>query len=103
MSDTHTPIMIDEVNSTDVYVATLELRSVGTSKNMFPVIKFSHHFTAQPDFIPYSYRAIMQIAEKIGAVIEERELPEVQSDADLDAHAKAADAALQEKEDDSNS
>lgn len=100
MTDTHTPILIDEINSTDVYVATLELRSVGTSKNMFPVIKFSHHFTQEPEFIPYSYRAVMQIAEKIGAVVEERSLPEVQSDADLDAHALAADAALQDGGDD---
>lgn len=100
MTDTHTPIMIDEVHSTDIYVATLELRSVGTSKNLYPVIKFSHHFTSEPEFVPYSYRAVMQIAEKIGAIVETKDAPEVRSESDINSHVLEMEEVLQGEGDD---
>lgn len=95
MTDTHTPIMIDEVHPTDVYVATLELRSVGLSKNLYPVLKFSHHFTSEPEQPPYSYLAMLQIAQKIGAtVVDEVDAPVYESDDDLDRAALAAEAVM---------
>lgn len=101
MTDNNTPILIDEVSSTDVYVATLELRSVGTSKHMFPSIRFSHHFSEEPDFVPYSYRAIMQIAEKIGAIVEERHIGDSDpTSQDLDELAIRDNARLSGEGDD---
>jgi hypothetical protein len=80
----HTPYIIDDIESTDVYVATLELRSVGESPNIFPSIRFSHHFSQEPSLVPYSYQIIMAIAEKLGAVMEERDLSEAAADGDID-------------------
>lgn len=100
MTDTHTPKVIDDVHATDIYVATLELRSVGTSKNIFPIVKYSHHFNSEPSTVPYSYQAIMQIAEKIGAVVEQRELGEQTDQAALDDTIRQIDASLTSEEDD---
>ena len=99
MTNTHTPQVIDDVAETDVYIGTLEIRSVGTSKNLFPAIKFSHHFKQEPSTVPYSYRAVIQIAEKIGAVVEERILEDVSTSDNLDDIARQADAALAEQPD----
>src|SRR5690606_38328520 len=83
---TDKPIVIDEVAETDVYIATLELRSVGTSKNIYPIVRFSHMFSSPPDedSDPYSYRAILQIADKIGALAVGDSDIEVGTDADSD-------------------
>lgn len=91
----HTPLVVDDIAPTDVYIGTLEIRSVGNSKNLFPAIRFSHHFSSQPSEVPYSYRAVIQIAEKIGAIVEERDvdLPSTPS-GELDEQVRAADAAL---------
>lgn len=73
---TDKPIKVDEVDNTTVYVATLELRSVGTSTQIFPQLKWSHIFTEEPDIIPHSYQAVLAIAERIGAIVEEVDLDE---------------------------
>lgn len=94
----HEPIVIDDVSPTDVYIASLELRSVGTSVNIFPVVKYSHHFTSEPSEVPYSYRAIMQIAEKLGMlVVDEMEIEEGQ---DVNDVIRELDAAAKERGDD---
>lgn len=80
----HTPYIVDDIEATDVYVATLELRSVGSSPNIFPSIRFSHHFSDEPSLVPYSYQIIMAIAEKLGAVVEERDLSDVAAEGDID-------------------
>ena len=63
------PTKVDGVDETTVYVASLELRSVGTSTHIFPKIHWSHIFEEEPDELPHSYRAIIAIAEKIGAIV----------------------------------
>jgi hypothetical protein len=102
---TDKPIVIDEVAETDVYIATLELRSVGTSKNIYPIVRFSHMFASPPDedSVPYSYRAILQIADKIGAIAVEDSDIDVGTDADSDDINEAIlqmEEALKGREDD---
>lgn len=70
----YTPIVLDDIAATDVYTATLELRSVGDSQNIFPLVRFSHHFTQEPTTVPYAYQAMMQLAETLGAVMEETDV-----------------------------
>lgn len=77
---TDKPVTVDKVEETEVYIASLELRSVGTSKNIYPQLKWSHMFSEEPDTIPYAYQAALAIAQKIGAVVEEHEVEEVPED-----------------------
>lgn len=94
---TDKPVKVDDVDETTVYVASLELRSVGTSTHIFPKIHWSHIFEEEPDNLPHSYRAIIAIAEKIGAIVHEVEPDELEEEEELgDAEdvTKALDAIM---------
>lgn len=93
-------IVVKDFSGTDIYTATLELRSVGSSKNLFPQVKFSHHFEKEPSFVPYSYRAVLQIAEAIGATVVEEDMPDIDEDVDVDEQIRLADAMLTDRDDD---
>lgn len=73
---TDKPIKVDDVDETTVYVASLELRSVGTREQIFPQLKWSHIFTEEPSTVPHAYQAALAIANKIGAVVYEEDLEE---------------------------
>lgn len=73
---TDKPIKVDDIDETTVYVASLELRSVGSSKSIFPQLKWSHMFSEEPSTVPYAYQAALAIAEKIGAIVTEEEIDE---------------------------
>lgn len=98
---TDKPIVIDEVAETDVYIATLELRSVGTGKNIYPMVTYSHMFSTPPaeEDVPYSYRAILQIAEMIGAVVTEEEGIEVNDGDDIDTAVRKLEEMMKGKGD----
>lgn len=69
MTDKKEVVFIKEINPTEVYTATLEMRSVGMSQNMLPRVLFSHYFDHEPDAdeIPYSYRFVLDLVEAIEA------------------------------------
>lgn len=69
MTDKKEVVFIKEINPTEVYTATLEMRSVGMSQNMLPRVIFSHYFDHEPDAdeIPYSYRFVLDLVEAIEA------------------------------------
>lgn len=70
------PIVVDSVDEEEVYVASIELRSMGTGKNIYPQLKWSHIFKEEPEIVPYAYQAAIAIAERIGALVEETNLEE---------------------------
>jgi|SRR5690625_1020970 len=101
---TDEPIVVDDINETDVYVATLELRSVGSSKNIFPKLKWSHMFSEEPSTVPYAFQAVLAIAQRIGAVVQEQDVDEEVPDnlADEGEVVKKLDQILKEARNEGN-
>lgn len=65
----------NELPPQDVYTATLELRSVGSSQEIIPSIKWSHILEGDPGerakngLLPHSYMAMAQIMDLINGVM----------------------------------
>lgn len=86
-------LLTGDLPKTEVFTATLKLRSVGNSQNIIPELTWSHQLDgnledrADRNQLPYSYMAMVKIANGIKAVMRpldpmlEEALPEDQDEA----------------------
>lgn len=69
-------IITGDLPKTEVFSATLTLRSVGNSMNIIPELTWSHQLDgeledrAERNQLPYSYMAMVKIASGIRAVMQ---------------------------------